>query len=309
MAHRARPAGGRARGDAGRRAAAHERRGDDHGVDHRDRGDGGSVRDVEHGRGVRAGDDERYLLHGALPDGDAGLERLPHERRHDGVAILGEALQQAADAAAVGGFAGEGVMQRVTRALALMLVALALLVTPAAAQWIGMPGGGSPTLRMFGGGGAVSISGGTCGTTNAVAYFSDGTTLTCDADLTFDGTDVTLGSGQHLGPVSATPAYSFTGDADTGVGSAAANTLDFRTAGVRSWRIGSTGSLVGGNATDDMFTATTASSDVIVTCGKVWIGNCFINAPANTLNMGVAGSYPLVVAAGVVRPLTDGLAT
>ena len=86
-------------------------------------------------------------------------------------------------------------MQRVTRVLALTLVALALLVTPAAAQWIGMPGGGSPTLRMFGGGGAVSISGGTCGTTNAVAYFSDGTTLTCDADLTFDGTDVTLAGG------------------------------------------------------------------------------------------------------------------
>jgi len=56
------------------------------------------------------------------------------------------------------------------------------------------------------------------GAANRVAYWSDSDTLTSDADLTFDGTNLSIGNPMYAADGGkGAPSYSFTSDANTGV--------------------------------------------------------------------------------------------
>ena len=115
-----------------------------------------------------------------------------------------------------------------------LVVFVLLTVAPALAQsLIGLPGGGSLGLRVFGGGGASIVSG--SGTNNVLASFNgSGSLKDSSPAVTCDGTNCTLGSGQLIGPVGlvTAPTYSGTGVLTTGMYFTSAPSIRFAVGGV-----------------------------------------------------------------------------
>lgn len=112
---------------------------------------------------------------------------------------------------------------------------------------------------------------------------SDATTLIC-TPLTFNGTNITLASGQLLLPAgtAALPAWAFAADPDTGVWNSAANTLAFSVAGSSQWFLNA------GN----FFPAST--------------GTKTLGGPSNRIASGLFGGQTLTT---TVTPLWDGSVT
>lgn len=90
------------------------------------------------------------------------------------------------------------------------------------------------------------------------------------------------GTGLSLG-TAASPSVQFTGDTNTGIYSSGADALDFSTAGVDSWRINSSGQLVGviNNAVIIGGTSTTSTLTLRTTTGGGTIGSDLIIQTGN----------------------------
>jgi hypothetical protein len=106
------------------------------------------------------------------------------------------------------------------------------------------------------------------GTAGRFAYYAaTGTTLSDQALLTTDGTNITLASGHFLTPdgTALLPSYSFSGDPDTGIYSYGTNYIGLSTAGVVSWAVGPTGQLLGLISTSTIHVADGSASTPSVT--------------------------------------------
>ena len=98
---------------------------------------------------------------------------------------------------------------------------------------------GSEVLSDIGAGtGTITGS----GSSGRVAYWNGGSSITSDADLTFDGTDLTCG-GVYLASFAgkAGPSYSFTGDENTGMYREAADSIGFTAGGTTYMKVNGSG--------------------------------------------------------------------
>lgn len=105
---------------------------------------------------------------------------------------------------------------------------------PVDAAWLNLTGG----------------AGGVPGGSDTYVQFNDGGSFGGDAGLTYNKTTDTLTSGAYIASMGSvgTPAYSFSGDTNTGIYSSAADTVNVSTAGVLRFTITSTGNVVVGTA-------------------------------------------------------------
>lgn len=133
-------------------------------------------------------------------------------------------------------------------------------------------------LNLTGGGGG-SLPGGN----DTYVQFNDGGTFGGDAGLTYNKTTDALTSGAYVSGAGSvgTPAYSFSGDANTGIYSSAADTVDISTAGVLRFTVTSTGNIVVGAAA----LLTTATDGFLYVAGMAGV-------PSGTPTS-LAGRYPI----------------
>ena len=134
------------------------------------------------------------------------------------------------------------------------------------------------------------------GSANQVAYWSDSDTITGDADLTFDGTNLSIGDQMYAeGGNKGAPSYSFTGDSNTGMFSDTADQLEFAAGGNAGIML--TGSQL------TLSTGVLAKSNIVLETSYVQLDTDLLSDGSGTIvkigsGTTVAGKYYTLISSG-----------